>query len=294
MQKLLLTSDWHLRSDVPPSRNDDFLQVQNDTLEFISRVAYENNAIILLAGDIFHRSKQENMQSIINRLKKVFKDIHIFYIAGNHDLKYHNLENIEDCNIGILEGFNNWYFEKIHNDPFFGTMNFFNFGEQIQDCTENNLLNVCVLHQYCEKWKLSGYIKNGIRARDLFTYNYNVFVTGDNHNSFEYEKNGKMLFNPGCITRQNLNEKDYKPSIILFDVNKKTYEKIYLPDNQKNVFKEKQVSKQIERNDRITSFVELLKNQKNITFDFANNLKKYCEEEKIDPKIIEKINEVIK
>lgn len=279
--KLVFSSDFHLRNDQPVSRTDDFLQVQNDTLKFIAQICKQNNADLIIAGDIFNKAKQENMQFLINDLYNIFKKINIYFIAGNHDLLFHSIENFEKCNIGLLDKFDDW--NHITNS---NGIKFFDYGMEIS----NSINNICVMHRYCEIDSLPEYISDGITAKLLLEkYNYNYFIVGDNHKAFEYEKDGRFVFNAGCITRQSINEKDYKPSIILFDTEKKEYEKIYLPDNQQNVWKEEQITQQIKRENRIDGFINLIGTDKSISLDYINNLKKHCQENKIEKEIINEI-----
>lgn len=300
--KLLFTSDWHLRSDQITNRLDDFQQLQIDTLKFIANLAWNKDAVIIHAGDIFHKSKEENMQSMINQVYEIFKDNNIYFIAGNHDLLYKQIDNFDKCNIGLLSKFENWNnknVKSITNDSeiFYlsngQSIELYNFNEKIL----NRNKGICVLHRYCEKDNLPEYINDGITAKLLLEkYDYDVFVVGDNHKAFEYEKDGRFVFNTGCITRQNLNEKDYQPSIILFNTETKSYEIILLPDcsqNLGNVFKEENLTEQIKRNSRIGSFIDMVGKGKKVSFSFESNLKNYCKENNISEDIINEIEEVL-
>lgn len=294
--KFLLTSDWHLRSDTPISRIDDFQQIQIDSLKFISKIAKENDAYIICAGDIFHKPK-DNIQELINQLHDIFENQLVYYICGQHDLLYHSLENFEKCNIGLLEKFH-----CFSNSTSFLTkeefinIDFYDYGKEIKNSifVDSAKIKMAVWHKYCEDKELPFYIKDGINAEYLIdNYNYDVFVTGDNHRSFVYEKNNKFVFNCGCLTRQNLNEKDYECSCILFDTITGKYEKILLPDNKLNVFKEENLVKQLERESRLTSFIELVNSNKGVSFSFKDNLAKYCKENTIQNEIVNIIEEIL-
>lgn len=283
--KLLFTSDFHLRNDNPINRIDDFQEIQLTTLKQIASICKLNKAKLIIAGDIFHKAKK-NMSIIFCALiYEIFKDIAIDFIAGNHDLLYHSMENFNISNIGLLNKFDNWNHKKYDNHK-----RFFDFGEEIKNDTNG----ICVLHKYCEKDKLPSYIAEGITAKYLLEmYDYDIFVVGDNHKSFIYEKDNRFVFNTGCITRQSLTEKDYKPSVILFDTETKEYEQIYLLDNQKNVFKEENAAIQIKRENRIDSFIKLVGENKDISFSYTDNLNKYCQENKIAKEIINEIDNIL-
>jgi DNA repair exonuclease SbcCD nuclease subunit len=291
--KYVFTSDWHVRNDNPINRLDDFQEVQRQTLFYIAEICKQNNADLITAGDLLNKSKQENMQELLNDLYDIFKGINVYYDAGNHDLLYKAIENFKKCNIGLLANFSGWFHIKNINN-----ISFFDYGEEIKDIPLLKGLDdnedICILHKYCEIDNLPEYINEGITAKYLLEkYNYNVFVVGDNHKSFVYEDNNRFVFNTGCITRQSLNEKDYKPSIILFDTETRKYEQIYLPDNQKNVFKEEQASKQIKRENRVDSFIKLVGENNKITFNYEDNIKKYCQENKIEKEVINELDDLL-
>lgn len=288
---LLLTSDWHIKND-NGTRTDDFQQVQINTLKFIAKIARENKATIIHAGDVFHKSKQENMQELLNSLYEIFKDINVYFIAGNHDLLQHSMSNFYKCNIGLLNKFNNWkYLKYDYNEEYF--IGGFSFNEQIKNNEYYSKLNIACIHKYCEKENLPSYIKNGVTAKELLdNYIFDIFVIGDNHKSFIYEKDNRFVFNTGCCTRQNIAEKDYKPSVILFDTESLSYEQIFLPDTEKGVFREEKLTDQIKDNNRLNSFIEMIGNNKSISFNFENNIKKHCLDNNINNEVIKEIDDI--
>jgi len=297
--KLLFCSDLHFRYDLPINRMDDFLEVQINTLKFISKVATQNKCPIIIAADLFYKPKPVNSIFLENTYYNIFKENIIYFIRGNnnHDLLYGNYDKFEENSIAVLSKFPNWnynpynsYFEIQDNI----VLSMFDYNEEIKDIRDKNKFNICVFHKYCEKDDLPEYINDGITAKLLLEkYDYDIFVVGDNHKAFEYKKDNRFVFNTGCISRQNLNEKDYQPSIILFDTETKKYEKILLPDQNKNVFKEENLTEQIKRESRIDSFIDMVGKGKKVSFSFESNLKNYCKENNISEDIINEIEEVL-
>lgn len=289
---LLLTSDWHLRKDTPICRKDDFQVMQIQILKFISKVAKKHNARVIIAGDIYNKARLMYSQDLEILLYNILKDIEIFFIAGNHDLQAHDIASIDRSNIGVLRNFNNWNFcpdfkeykEKIY-------FKFFNYGDEIKNVNENEYFKICVLHKYCEEEKLPDYIDNGITAKELLgRYNYGLFVVGDNHRSFVYEEENRFVFNCGCITRQSVTEKDYKPAIYLFDTESKRYETISLPDNNSDVIDISHIENLNKRNERIDKFISKMKDKDfEIELDFEKNLENYIKNNNVDKFVREKI-----
>lgn len=301
--KLLFCSDIHFRYDIPVNRIDNFLQLQIDTLEFISKVALKNNCPIIIAGDLFYRPKPTNSIFLENMYFNIFKDNTIYFIHGNnnHDLLYGDYERFEENSIAVLSKFPNWNYKKysgyfdIENNI---RLNMFNFNEEIKDIEDEDKFNICIMHKYCDKENLPFFIKNGVTAKELLeNYNYDVYIVGDQHKAFEYKQKNRFVFNTGSCTRQSIDEKEYMPSIILFDTKEMDYEIIYLPDCKQslksNVFKEENTVKQLERENRLTSFIELVNSNKGVSFSFKDNLAKYCKENTIQQEIINIIEEIL-
>lgn len=291
--KLLLTSDWHLRKNSPICRKDDFQVIQKDTLKFINNLAFNKNVDkIIIAGDIFDKSRIMYAQDLLTVLNSIFDSCEIYFIPGNHDLPAHSVDNIDNSDIGVLRGFPNWKYStdivKIENVRF----SFLAYGFKIIDDLNKDKFRICVLHRYCEEENLLGYIDNGITAKELFKkYNYDLFVVGDNHRSFVYEKDNRFVFNCGCITRQSVTEKDYKPAIYIFDTETKKYETIFLPDNDPDVIDISHIENLNKRNERIDKFINKMKDKDfEIELDFEKNLENYIKNNSIDKFVKEKIN----
>jgi DNA repair exonuclease SbcCD nuclease subunit len=290
--KLIFTSDWHVRKDIPVCRKDDFLFLQKSTLTKIANIAFDNEAIIIHAGDIFHKAKPMYAQELEVMLYEIFKHNEIYFIAGNHDLLNHSVDNFDKGSIGVINKFENWnsaIFKKV-----FGWMNiqFYDFGEELQNINIiPNKLNGAVLHKYCEIGNIPKYITDGITAKSLLeNYDYDVFVVGDNHKSFVYEKEGRFVFNCGCITRQNANEKFYKPKVYLFDIETKSYEIIELLDNDVEAVSTEHLDKIKVKNNRIDKFIEKMKSEDvKLEVSFEKNLENYMNKNKTDKFVKEKV-----
>lgn len=304
MKKLLLVSDLHTRSDSPVCRTDNFSQIQVETLMMISDIANRNDATIIFAGDIFHRPKPLLPQYLETLLHDIFLHNEIYFIMGNpnHDLKDSNYDNLNYNSIGVMGKFFNWM--KV---PFLSVekgviIEFFDFGKEITKChtVSHNRIKICVLHKFVSDQPLPPWLEDrGITAKDLCKKHrdYDLFVTGDNHKSFVYEdpETGQQVINCGCITRQKLSEKDYKPCVYLYDIEKRAYEEIIkLPDTNPNVIRKSNNSKlQEERESRIDSFLQLAGNKKEITWDYPANLRTHCKKNKVEDEVVTEINNIL-
>ncbi len=289
MSKYLITGDWHLRSDTPICRTDSFMEKQSECLNEVAFLArkYRVDAIIN-AGDTFHRPRPDHYQELEIMLYEIFKDITIYFIAGNHELLYHRVETINECSIGVIGKYKNWMnrIQKISGDV---CIDLFNFSQNIK-CPpySASFFNIAVIHKFVAEKKVPFFIRDGIRAQVLLNENpdYNLIITGDNHHGFYYAladgKQIRFVINPGCLNRQAADMKSYKPRCYIFDTETSHYDKIFLLDNRLEDVTEEHLIKNEERDERITAFVESLKTNRNISLSFEDNLKKFMEDNDLE------------
>ena len=302
--KILATGDWHVRSTIPICRTDDFLSIQSRTLERIAEIALgSGNATILHSGDIFHKAKPENSQELEIMLAEIFNNQYnnyIYFIAGNHDLLYHKIENFNKGSIGVLNTYEKW--EKVNGCIEFIDSTVFNFdyGEKIKDLSvkNDNIKHICLVHKYVAEDVVPFFMKDGISAKDLCERHpsFDVFVCGDNHHGFIYEhkRTGQVVINTGCITRQESTFKNYQPKVCLIDTEEMIFKFIDLPDNDPDVIIENVQEDQEEKLNRIESFIEKLKNVAEVSLDFEKNIEIYCQQNQVEDSVREKIMRSLK
>ena len=289
---LLFCSDLHTRSDTPICRLDDFLKVQEDTIDQIYDIAEENNANVIFAGDIFNKARPDDAQYLETLLIRKMKEIDTSAIPGQHDLLYHKLENIDKGSFGVLRSsvLKNINILCEQNTA----INYFSYGVKLENI-DLPQFKIAVLHKYCAKKEIPFFIRDGITAKDLCDkYDYDLFIVGDNHHGFIYEhKTGQKVINCGCVTRQAADFIDYQPKIYLFDTDTKEIKTINLLDNDPSVIDISHLEEKKNRDDRITSFVEKLEGNVDIDLSFEQNLKVYIQKNKTSTKVEEKIWQAI-
>jgi DNA repair exonuclease SbcCD nuclease subunit len=102
--KFIFTADLHLREDRPLCRTDiDWLQTQEDQLDFIAKQANKAGVPVVIAGDIFHRSQAPN--SIISTFFRFAAKVNqmVYVIAGNHEIKWKTWDYIRESSFGIID-----------------------------------------------------------------------------------------------------------------------------------------------------------------------------------------------
>ena len=287
----IITADWHLRSQRPRCRlDDDWIKTQKYALLQVFSLAEKNNADVIVIGDIFH-STNETTNEVIGLVQDLASwlasvKLKLYILAGNHDLPQHNLDNIHKSAFNILLNSKNIYHLRNlrENGDFLPSLliSASNFGE-------DDLLDADVVfkHILCfpenEKIPPSDKI---VKPSELFAQfkDAKYIFTGDYHRQFVYEKGKtKKLLNPGCLLRQAADMIDYEPSVFLIDFEEGllTYKILPIQDDEKMVTDE-YLEKEELRNSRIEAFIERIKENEQVTFDFIENVHNMMKNNKID------------
>jgi len=267
----ILTGDWHLREDIPICRIDDFWEVQWKKVDFISNLQKKYNCPVLHSGDLFNHWKPSPylLATTIEHLPNNF-----WTIFGNHDLPQHNLELANKCGINVLQKANKL---QIINRTHWG-----------QIPKESSYVNIPNTKRLLV-WHIMTYTGNipwpncpdSSATKLLKKYpQYKLILTGHNHKSFTAEFNGRLLVNPGSISRQSADQIDHLPCIFLWYADTNTVEPIYLPIEEDAVSKE-HIEQIVNRDNRIEAFVSKLNTDWECALSFEENLERLIENNKI-------------
>ena len=266
-----------MRANPPRCRLDeDWEETQRKTIEFIVKTANENKAELFIVGDIFDTPNVPNriVTMLASELSKMKN--YVYFLAGNHDLPQHSMENINNSSIGILMQFA-WLGTSIQPIP--STLYAYNnFNEEIK----SHQSGILFTHRLVFKDKKSTPpFGDNITAADLLSeYPWaNWIFTGDMHLAFHYEKAGRHVVNPGCIIRQTADMADYQPMLYLVNIEKETVKAIEIPDNAEMVT-DLYLRAEEERDNRITAFVEGIKRSETISLSITDNIKKAIKKNK--------------
>jgi len=257
----ILTSDWHLREDTPTCFTGDFQLEQWEAVQTIYDLQAKYNCPILHAGDLFHHWKPSPwlLSKTIFFLPKQF-----YTIYGQHDLPQHNWELRDKSGIHTLEKAGSLRVLKGCHYGQQPDMDYYAEAE-ITGFTKRILV-----------WHHMAYITppfpgatEGMAEGILRKYpQFNLIITGDNHQSFWTEYKGRLLVNPGNITRQSAKQIDFKPRVYLWYAETNTVEPVYLPITE-GVISREHIDRVEERNERIQAFISKLPTewQKGISFE---------------------------
>jgi DNA repair exonuclease SbcCD nuclease subunit len=278
----ILTADWHIRESVPTCRTDNFYKTQKKKLSFIAELANKYEIPIILAGDLFHKWKTSpRIESlIIEQLKKTKQ--YLIAIPGNHDLPAHNVKEIKRSSYNVI--YQTGLIRKDHENFQAYT---FPYGKEIENNKRKNTkLKICIAHQLTYDIKKPWADCQADSATKLLKkYNgYDLILTGDNHQSFTRKYEGKLLVNPGSITRQTAGQIDFKPSVYIW-YSDNTVKRVFLPI-EKDVINREHLKKAEERSKKLETFIETLKNNKDIDLNFEKNMEKHIN---INPDIHDRV-----
>jgi len=292
MPKFILTADLHIRSDIPRCRVDeDWEETQRLMINEIISVANKYKVPLVITGDLFDSPNipARFIVMLINEFSKI-KD-KVYFLAGNHELPYHSLQNIDNSSIGIFSSMAKNHNKIIEGMAEFGLWSHFNCK---YEGTNSGLLFIHKL--VFENNKSLPPNVQAITAQELLDKyeNVNWIFTGDNHQCFHYEKNGRHVVNPGCSIRQKTDEQEYKPSVFYIDTEKEIVERIFLSDDIKMV-DDNYIIEEKEKIDRISAFVEAIKHDEKITLDFIENIETGIEKNKkvLNKETVKVIRELI-
>lgn len=298
---LLLSADWHIRSDVPENRIDDFLRAQEKKIDFILDMSNNYDCPIIVAGDIGDKSKWENW--LLEKYVKKFKAHcqRIYVLPGQHDLPNHRLDKLSESGLGVLAAS---LAVRLLVAPMIyiqGNEIFpFPFGEKILKIEEyqNKMYgksggqNIAVIHQLISQSKLWKEQENFISVKSLLKKFpcYDLIVSGDNHQSFVEKYKGRLLINPGSIMRSTIAQFNHKPKIYLWGAEDNEIEEIEIPVQlSEKVFDLSAMKKQDKRDERMSAFVESLKSDCRFKMSFQENLDVFLDSNKIEQGVKDKI-----
>jgi len=253
MSKYIITGDWHLRKDVPVCRTgmteEEWEELQFNAVCVLLDSAEAFGASLLNTGDIFHKSQP--YYGILNQLNYYLSNYSLKImrkLAGNHDLPYHSWENVKNSAWEAVKC-------KALSADFTGA---FHYGTEPVDPDSE----IIITHQLVfpdEKSRPMDHI--GKTAEELsqeFPKAKWIF-TGDYHRRFHVEtSNGCHVINPGCLTRQVADFDDYKPGYYLVNTEIGSVEWFEIGIDTEPLYTY-HIEVAAERNERIESFIEVLK-----------------------------------
>jgi len=283
---LILSADWHLREDTPICHTGDFQKEQWDAMRFISNLQKEYGCPVICSGDLFHHWKPS--PELLSKAS-IYMPKEVYAVYGNHDLPQHNMDLSEKS------GF--------YNLAINGKISRLDEGSEIEGCSWNetplrdtqfNRLEVVVWHIMVYQGKLPWPgCTDPMAAKLLMKYpEYKLIVTGDNHKTFVEEYKGRLLVNPGSLTRQTSAQVNHKPCVFLYYAATNTVKPVYLPIEQ-GVINREHMEKAENKDERIASFISKLNTGWKAARNFEETLKAFKQENEVSDSVMSIIYKAI-
>lgn len=296
----IITADIHLRDDIPRARTDDFWEAQNKKIDFILDLQNKYDGIpVLDGGDFLHKWKSSPyLENWIIRKRYRFKDLDygsVITIPGTHDTPNHNIKYLKESSLCVLEAsgiirliksFNSGIpincdmdDSKLYSNLVFG----YPWGK-LEDIKNKKIeiskdwkgRKVLILHTYACKQGSKWFAPDSTNSHAILRMapQFDLIISGHNHESFVIKQNGRLLVNPGSMMRTTTKQIDHKPRVYLWYAKENEVEPIYLPI-EKNVLSTEHIEKQKEKNMESESFIKRLKEDYEIKLSFKSNLCDY-------------------
>jgi len=280
---LILCADFHLREDKPICRIDDHWGAQWNKVDFIRKLQMKYNCPVILAGDLFEHWKPSPylLTETIRHLPNNF-----WVIYGNHDLPQHNVDLAYKCGVNTLKSA--------------GLLEIMPGCHWLTEPSEASLsfpaIKILVWHIMTYKSKLPwpGCV-DPPATKLLRKYpEYSLIVTGHNHQSFVEEYDGRLLVNPGSLTRYKANQTNHKPCVYLWYADSNTAEPVYLPIEE-NVIIREHIDQDKQRDERMQAFVSRLDDEWEIDEEerFEKNLERFAQTNKIRQSVMDIVMKAI-
>jgi predicted phosphodiesterase len=273
----ILCADLHLREDTPICFTGDFQKEQWGALDFISELQRKYSVPVLCSGDVYDHWKPSPwlLSKTIEHIPDSF-----YTVLGNHDLPQHSMELFRKCGVYTLEKAN-----KIHVLPFchFGTSP--DEYKEFEGSVNFGGPKILVWHHLTYLQKPYPEATGGMAEGLLMKYpKFSLIVTGDNHCSFSVQHEGRLLVNPGNLTRQVADQIDFQPRVALWYAEDNSITWVNLPI-QEGVISRAHIEQKQERDERINAFVSSLEGDWKATMSFEDNLENFISANEVEKNV---------
>ena len=281
----ILCADFHLREDTPICRTDNFWKAQWDKVDDIKQMQKAFQVPVIHAGDMFHHWKPSPflLSTTIQHLPDQF-----WTIYGQHDLPQHNLDLsmksgvntlLAAGKLNLLKGYH--WGQSPDDDNLRYSFRFF------QD------RKIAIWHHLTYQTKPFPGATGGMAKGILKKYpQFDIIVTGDNHKTFVEEYEGRILVNPGSLTRQTSDQINHRPCVFLYYAKTNTVEEVLL-NYEDDVISREHIEKTERRDERIEAFISKLDTDWEAEMSFEENLERFAEKNNIRPEIMDIIYKAI-
>lgn len=226
----ILVGDMHLSDQTPICRTDDFVKARNRKVKFVKRLQDKYKIPVIQPGDVFDHWKPspELLRWAIETCPTMLS------IPGQHDLPNHAFAEYNRSGHGVLEAAGKIQLVAgLYKRQGF-TVTGFPWASPLEPLEghTDDCRAVAVAHYftYMGKKPFPGITTPHMASSVLRKLaGFDLVLTGDNHQSFVYEHEGRVLVNPGSMLRTTASQENHEPCIYLWDAKTNGIEKVLLP-----------------------------------------------------------------
>lgn len=228
--------DIHWRASAPRARVDDYMAAQMGKLDQIHAIADEYECDYILApGDVFDNATPPYW-FVGNLLRRIGGHGGWMAVLGQHDQRYHSNDQA-NTPLGLLSEAGTVHILKPkplrvvitldHEIDVYGC----SWGEDIPTIAKPGNCNILVMHRMvignAKLWRQQ---EEYMWSRHVLRrHEFDLIVTGDNHQFFTDSVPGlRWLINCGSLMRQNVDQVDHTPSVVVYDTDTRLVEVIPL------------------------------------------------------------------
>lgn len=219
--KLTIAADLHLRATTPISRTDNYAETTLRKLQQLIDHCNEKQSKLLIAGDIF--DKPDVPIWYLNSVIQIFNALktNCYAIAGNHDLKFHSIENIKESALWTLSKSSTVDLVTSYNYKTPWTLDTqvllhpYHFGQEVATLPKLGYYNILMLHLPIFEKEIPFYMKDAKLAGQLVADypGFDLYITGDIHIPCITD----LVINPGSMLRSSKAQKEHKPCFVDVD-----------------------------------------------------------------------------
>ena len=297
--KLGFFGDLHVTDKNPTNRKDIYLDEITRKMLWAYAGPFADCDAVFAPGDVFDsfRANDYLKQHLIRIFLEGRKPVFVVY--GQHDLRFHTsdkwntpLKVLEAAEAAVCVSSSPVNFNGIY---IYGA----SWGEDIPEIEDPDAFNVLVTHRMIIKdeklWEAqTGHTMAQVLLRKN---NFNLIVSGDNHQRFVDSYKGKWLVNMGSIMRTRIDQENHRPAVAVFDTDTQELKEFEIPIKPfSEVFKVEEAMREKEESEELNSFIEGLQSTEDIEgLDFRKNVEQWFSEneEKTDPGVISIMKEAM-
>ncbi len=307
--KFVLLSDIHLSWENSVARKDNLYKVQFEKLGFVFDWAEKINAMILSAGDFFHRPRSWYLlPEVISFLLKRQKTIYTVY--GQHDTYLYSEATRDSTSLGILNKYglveiiDKHYEQRLFLEDedeeriaLFG----YSYGQDVNDLELSKVpdwkVKILLIHAPISTAPL--FPGHNITYADKFLEKHKEFdliLCGDIHQSFIIEKQGRFIVNCGPLLRREATEYNYKhkPHFLVYDTEARSIDQVIIPhETASKVLSREHIIQEEQTELMLEDFIESVKTGEVESASFTENLWSFIKQNNIEQEIVNIISEVM-